>query len=144
MRTSLLAIVIVLGSQGSLGSLGAQGSEQQLHSTVFPWTADANANAWGAVRQVVREKTPTLRELEIHISTLKPGLTPHEPHRHQHEELIIVKEGTLEAFQDGRTHRVEAGGIIFQASNELHNVRNIGSSPATYFVVAWTSPDAGK
>ena len=112
-----------------------------IHSTVFDWDAAApKPNEWGAVRQVVRERTPTLDELEIHISTLKPGQSPHAPHKHEHEELLIVKEGTLETFQNGATRRAGPGAIIFQASNELHNVTNVGTAPATYYVIGWESP----
>ena len=53
------------------------------------------------------------------------------------EELIIVKEGTLDTFQSGVTRRVGTGGIIFHASNEPHNVTNVGTTPATYFVINW-------
>jgi quercetin dioxygenase-like cupin family protein len=112
-----------------------------IHSTVFDWDAAASKpNDWGAVRQVVREPTPTLDELEIHISTLKPGQSPHAPHKHEHEELLIVKEGTLETFQNGVSRKAGPGAIIFQASNELHNVTNVGTSPATYYVIGWQSP----
>jgi len=135
----LAAIVLVSAAVGSFATLTAQKSA--MHSTVFDWTtADTKPNDWGAVRQVVRERTPTLDELEIHISTLKPGQSPHAPHQHQHEELLILKEGTLETFQSGATRRVGPGGIIFQASNEMHNVTNVGQMPATYFVIGWTVP----
>ncbi|OLD22086.1 MAG: hypothetical protein AUJ01_01030 [Acidobacteria bacterium 13_1_40CM_3_65_5] len=70
---------------------------------------------------------------------LQPGKSPHAPHQHQHEELLIIKEGTLETFQSGATRRVGPGGIIFQASNEMHNVTNVGQTPATYFVIGWTT-----
>ena len=66
------------------------------------------------------------------------------PHQHVHEELLIIKEGTLETFQSGTTRKVGPGGIIFQASNELHNVTNIGSTPATYYVIGWSVPGAPK
>ena len=135
----LAAIVLASAAMGSFATLTAQ--KQVLHSTVFDWTtADTKPNDWGAVRQVVRERTPTLDELEIHISTLKPGQSPHAPHQHQHEELLILKEGTLETFQSGHTRRVGPGGIIFQASNEMHNVTNVGQAPATYYVIGWTVP----
>jgi quercetin dioxygenase-like cupin family protein len=139
----LAVIVLISAAAGSFATLTAQ--KTVLHSTVYDWTtADTKPNAWGAVRQVVRERTPTLDELEIHISTLKPGQSPHAPHQHQHEELLILKEGTLETFQSGATRRVGPGGIIFQASNEMHNVTNVGQAPATYYVIGWTVPGATK
>jgi quercetin dioxygenase-like cupin family protein len=135
----LALIVVVSASLGAAATLTAQ--KRALRSTVFEWTtADTKPNAWGAVRQVMRDPTPTLDELEIHISTLKPGQSPHAPHQHQHEELLILKEGTLDTFQSGATRRVGPGGIIFQASNEMHNVTNVGQTPATYYVIGWTVP----
>jgi quercetin dioxygenase-like cupin family protein len=138
-RIQLAALIILVAATSSLATLAAQKQVQK--STVYEWsTADTKPNDWGAVRQVMRTPTPTLDELEIHISTLAPGKSPHAPHQHEHEELLIVKEGTLETFQSGATRRVGPGGIIFQASNELHNVTNVGTSPATYFVIGWTIP----
>ena len=144
MKTMPLALLIVsVAAASSFATLVAEKSVQK--STVYDWsTADTKPNDWGRVRQVMRTPTPTLDELEIHISTLNPGKSPHAPHQHQHEELLIIKEGTLETFQSGATRRVGPGGIIFQASNELHNVTNVGQTPATYFVIGWTVPGAAK
>ncbi len=47
--------------------------------------------------------------LEAHETALGPGVETHAPHRHLHEEIIIVVEGTLEVERDGTTSRVEAG-----------------------------------
>ena len=94
--------------------------------------------------QVVRAPTPTLDELEIHISTLNVGQVSHPPHRHPEEELLIVKEGNVETLQNGVPHRLGPGSIIFQASNEMHNIRNVGSTPATYHVIQWRVPAARK
>jgi quercetin dioxygenase-like cupin family protein len=138
-RIQLAALIVLVAATSSLATLAAQKRVQK--STVYEWsTADTKPNDWGAVRQVMRTPTPTLDELEIHISTLAPGKSPHAPHQHEHEELLIVKDGTLETFQSGATRRVGPGGIIFQASNELHNVTNVGTVPATYFVIGWTIP----
>jgi quercetin dioxygenase-like cupin family protein len=144
MKTLLFAaLTISVAVVSSIATLAVQKHVQK--STVYDWsTADTKPNEWGKVRQVMRTPTPTLDELEIHISTLDPGKSPHAPHQHQHEELLIVKDGTLETFQSGATRRVGPGGIIFQASNELHNVTNVGTTPATYFVIGWTVPGATK
>ena len=139
----LAALLVSVAAASSIATLAAQKHVQK--STVYPWsTTDTKPNEWGAVRQVMRTPTPTLDELEIHISTLNPGKSPHAPHQHEHEELLIVKDGTLETFQSGATRRVGHGGIIFQASNELHNVTNVGQTPATYVVIGWTVSGAAK
>ncbi len=137
----LALIVIASASLGAAATLVAQ--KPVLHSTVYEWTTtDTKPNAWGAVRQVMRDRTPT--RSSRFTSRRSPGKSPHAPHQHQHEELLIIKEGTLETFQSGATRKVGPGGIIFQASNEMHNVTNVGQAPATYFVIGWKVPGAPK
>jgi len=110
-------------------------------SSVFDWNKmEAKSNKVSTVRKVFQAPTPTLDELECHITTLNPGQTPHEPHKHVDEELILVKEGTVESLVNGEKRRAPAGSVIFQSSNQLHAIRNVGDTPATYFVVKWNSP----
>jgi len=116
-----------------------------MHSKVFDWnTLTAAKTAVGESRQVVRAPTPTLDELEMHITTLNPGQTSHPPHQHPNEELIIIREGAVETLSLGEWKRLGPGSIIFNASNELHGIRNVGTGPATYHVVNWTSPGMKK
>jgi quercetin dioxygenase-like cupin family protein len=112
-----------------------------LKSTVFDWNSfPVRTTDVGVSRQVVRQPTPTLDELEMHVTTLNPGLASHPPHKHANEELLILKEGTLEALVDGQWKKMGPGSIVFQASNSCHGVRNIGTTPATYHIVNWSSP----
>ena len=109
-----------------------------LPSTAFDWAAiPVRETKVGSARQVVRAPTITLDELEIHITTLNPGQTSHPPHQHPNEELLIIKDGTVEALVNGEWKRVGVGSVIFQASNQLHTIRNAGDTPATYHVVNW-------
>jgi XRE family transcriptional regulator, regulator of sulfur utilization len=111
-----------------------------MHSGVFSWESlAAQPTKVGAVRRVFDNPTTTLNQLEVHITTLKPGEAPHGPHRHPDEELIIVKEGTIESNMDGVLRRLGPGSVLFQASNELHTVKNVGDTEATYHVIRWKS-----
>jgi len=94
----------------------------------------------GEVRHVFQAPTATLDELESHITTLNPGQVPHAPHKHPDEEVLCLKEGTLEAYIGSETTRVGPGSVLFFASNQLHGVKNVGTTPATYFIVKWNSP----
>ncbi len=110
-------------------------------SSVYDWTAmTAHKTEVGEVRSVLRGPTATLDELEIHITTLNPGLSPHPPHKHLNEELIIVRDGTVETLLNGEWKRAGPGSVIFNASNQLHGLRNVGAGPATYHVINWSSP----
>lgn len=98
----------------------------------------------GAVRSLFRAPTATLEELECHITTLNPGETSHAPHKHAEEEVIIVKEGTVEQFANGITKKVGPGAVIFLAAQEEHAIRNVGNVPATYHVFSWKSAATGR
>jgi len=114
-------------------------------STSVSWEEiQATPSPNGRSHQWLRTATATLDELEIHVTTLPPGQASHEPHKHPNEEVIIVKEGTVEAFQAGQTRRLGPGAVMFMASNELHAVRNVGDTPATYHVINWFSPGMKK
>jgi quercetin dioxygenase-like cupin family protein len=110
-------------------------------STIFDWNEmKVQATKVGAVRRLCQVPTATLDELEMHITTLNPGETSHPPHKHPDEELLIVKEGTVESLVNGEQRRVGPGSVIFQASNQMHGIRNVGEGPATYHVIRWNSP----
>lgn len=123
----------------------AQSEAPIMHSAIFDWNAiPATQDDVRTVRQFFQAPTATLDELELHVSTLQAGTTSHAPHRHPNEELVIVKEGTVEAVVNGELKRVGPGSVIFNASNELHGIRNVGTGPATYHVINWHSPGMKK
>jgi len=140
--------VLIAGITLAVGvSLGAYGRPQTpvMHSKVFDWNAmEAKKTAVGESRQVVRSPTATLDELEMHVTTLNPGQTSHAPHQHPNEELIIIREGTVETLSQGEWKKLGPGSIIFNGSNELHGIRNVGTGPTTYHVVNWTPPGMKK
>ena len=126
-------------------TLAQSATKPVMHSAVFNWASlKVVPTKAGERRSVFDAPTPTLANFECHVTTLNPGEAPHAPHRHADEELMIVKEGTLAALQGDRTNIVEAGGIIFEASNELHGLRNIGTNRATYFIIKYVPHDLAK
>ena len=79
---------------------------------------------------------PTGERVRVHESMQVAGLAPNRAHTIDHTEFICVREGVMEFTHDGRTDRAEAGDVIFVAKGTLHQVRNAGTGPASYFVVA--------
>ncbi len=115
-----------------------------LDSTAWKWQdLPAKRTDVGELRAVVRQPTRTLDELEMHITTLNPHTASHKPHTHPNEEMVILKEGTLQAHVNGREIVVGPGSVLFFASMQPHAVQNVGDTPATYFVINWASPGAG-
>ena len=133
-RDAAVALCSVVLTLAAVSAMSARADV--LGSSLFEWsTLTAQPNRTGEVRRVVQKPTATLDELEIHITTLRPGEESHPPHRHANEEILIVKEGQVEALVNGELKRGGPGSLIFQASNQLHNIRNVGSTPATYHVI---------
>ena len=75
-------------------------------------------------------------QLDIHITNLGPGMAPHAPHHHIHEEIMMLRTGELDVTIDGKTTRVTAGSVVFVHSNEEHGWKNPGPGRAEYFVMA--------
>jgi len=119
----------------------AQNPSGLLDSTAWKWQElQPKKTDVGELRSVVRQPTRTLDELEMHITTLNPHTASHKPHTHPNEEMVIVKEGTLQAHVNGREIVVGPGSVLFFASLQPHAVQNVGDTPATYFVINWASP----
>ena len=143
MKVLFPALVIALGLAAAPSV--AQQPAAALKSQVFDWNAmTPKENAYGSSRALVRAPTVTLDELEMHVTTLNPGQTSHAPHKHPNEELIILREGTLETLSLGEWKRVGPGSVIFNASNDLHGVKNVGTVPAVYHVVNWKTAATPK
>jgi mannose-6-phosphate isomerase-like protein (cupin superfamily) len=74
--------------------------------------------------------------ISLHESDLAPHSIPHPPHRHQHEEMVLIIEGTLEFTINRVLTRAGTGSILFAGSNDLHGIRNPEDTHAKYFVFA--------
>jgi XRE family transcriptional regulator, regulator of sulfur utilization len=146
MITSRDAVVALIAIGATLFAVGVAESQTSIMgSSAFDWnTIPAKKTDVGVLRQFFRAPTVTLDELECHVTTLNPGETSHAPHQHPNEELVIVKEGTVEVLVNGEMKKVGQGSVIFNASNQLHAIRNVGTTPATYHVINWKSPGMMK
>jgi XRE family transcriptional regulator, regulator of sulfur utilization len=134
-RRDFVVAAIAILATAAVVALAQTAAKPIMHSGVFNWNSfKAEMKPTGERRQVFDAPTATLDRFECHITTLNPGEAPHAAHRHPEEEVMIVKEGTIEEVQNGVTNRVEPAGIIFCASNERHGMKNIGTNRATYFV----------
>jgi len=122
------------------GLVAAQTPPPKLGSTVFQFSElKAQPTGNGERRDVTNRPTATFQVLESHITTLLPGRLSHAPHQHDREEIIILRDGTLDVTINGVITRAGPGSLLFFASNDFHNVKNVGETPATYFVFNFTT-----
>lgn len=123
----------------------APAQKQPLASSVFDWEKlVAKPTANGERRDIVNSPTATFRNFETHVTTLDAGRSSHAPHKHVDEEIVIVKEGTLEVTVEGRVQHAGPGSMIFFASGDLHGLKNAGAGRATYYVIRPVTAAPGK
>ena len=135
-RRDLMAALPALAVMGT--AFATAEDKSVMGSRVFNLDSfPAKKTSWGSMRSLCSSPTPTLENLEMHVSTLNPGMASHKPHRHPNEELIIIAQGTVETLSNGKWKRVGPGDVVFNASNHLHGFRNVGKEPAIYHVINW-------
>jgi XRE family transcriptional regulator, regulator of sulfur utilization len=121
------------------------GATTPLVSKVFDWgslTAVPIPN--GERRMVLDGPTGTVDLLHVHVTTLAPGRISGAPVRHLQEEVLIVKDGAVEVSLDGTTQTVGPGAILFFAAGAVTGLRNVGATPATYYVIYYKTPRTPK
>lgn len=91
----------------------------------------------GGRRNIMQQKTSVLKELEIHVTTLKEGLPSHAAHTHPDEEIILVRKGYVEETIRGEPFRLGPGSIIFLTNDDLHGISNSGKGECEYYAIRW-------
>ncbi len=131
--------VLTLGIIGGVTVAQTTPDKPILGPATFDWTTmKVTKTDVGEIRSLYRGPTATLDELEMHVTTLNPETSSHPPHHHVNEELVIIREGTVETLSGGKWVRLGPGSVIFNASNSPHALRNVGTTPATYHVINWS------
>jgi mannose-6-phosphate isomerase-like protein (cupin superfamily) len=83
--------------------------------------------------------TPASNKFVTGRFELLPGKTPHAPHTHAEEEVMIIASGHGEIFCDGKTTKVEPGSVMYTTPNAPHGITNTGTEPIIFYYVKWES-----
>jgi mannose-6-phosphate isomerase-like protein (cupin superfamily) len=117
--------------------LPAQESSKRLPSKMFKFEdLPVKMNPTSNGHAVLDGETHSGIPVEVHVTELPAGASPHPPHKHVHEEMFLIQAGVLDATVNGKTQRLTPGSVCYVNSNELHGVHNPGPDRAEYFVVA--------
>ncbi len=92
-------------------------------------------NGQNRQRRMFTAKTHTGFKIESHQSDIAPGEVNHPPHQHLREEMMLIREGTMELTISGKPYRLGPGDVGVIGSNEIHNAKNVGTTRAEYFIV---------
>jgi quercetin dioxygenase-like cupin family protein len=114
----------------------------QVYHLALP-LADDPQRRWKPYR-IFNGATPIVEELSCHASVLSPGFTPHPPHSHEEEELLIALQGEADLLISNgpssdyaRTKRLIPRSFIYYSAGQYHTIRNSGVSPITYLMFKW-------
>lgn len=127
----------------------SNGVDTPLHAYVqafaLPFEEDSRAR-WKPY-PLLSGRTRNLGKITAHISVLSTSHSPHPPHEHTEEELLIVLDGEAdlivpqgESVDDTCVHHVEAGQLVYYPSFVRHTIRNISNRPVTYLMFKWQAP----
>ncbi len=70
---------------------------------------------------------------------LDRGQTPHPPHTHAEEEVMIIESGTGEIVVDGKVTKIGPGSVMFTTPNVSHGITNTGETPIVFYFVKWAA-----
>lgn len=110
----------------------------------LPWPLPDDPRRGWRPFSIFRGTTPVVNQLGCHVSVLNPGRSPHLPHSHLDEEILIVLDGRAQVViaeppQDPapRIEEFEAGDFIYYPAFQHHTIRCIGERPVTCLMLRW-------
>ncbi len=96
----------------------------------------------GQVGVYVAGDTPGSQKFVTGRFVLDAGKSPHPPHVHPEEEVMIVESGHGEIFCDGKTTRIGPGSVMYTVPNAPHAIENTGDEPIVFYFIKWEAKNA--
>jgi mannose-6-phosphate isomerase-like protein (cupin superfamily) len=97
-----------------------------------------------------RGATPVCAHMSCHASVLAGGHSPHEPHAHEAEEILVPLHGEVELIvpvdaSDARprVERIGPGSFVYYPAWQHHTIRNPGDTPVAYLMLKWRAAPVG-
>ena len=139
MRRVVLNVAVAVGLVGGGYAVGRAQGGAPLKSAVVSATQTvvADSGAWGEFHKHFGGTTAATAEVLSGYLDLKPGAEPHPPHQHVDEEFLYIVEGSGEWSLNGKTIPAKAGDVLYTAPNDLHGIKNTGTTPLRFFVAKW-------
>ena len=88
--------------------------------------------------------TKNLFNISCHISALSPGHSPHTPHAHKEEEVLLILSGSIDIIFPDRLSpkkdqyiHLNKGQFAYYPSGIFHTLQATGKTPANYLIFKW-------
>lgn len=99
---------------------------------------------------LIRGEAASVGSLSVHFSLLQPGHSPHPPHAHIDEEILIVIEGEADVIlprakddPNPVRHRLKPGDFTYYPAYRWHTIRNSSAMPIVYLMCKWRGTSLG-
>ncbi len=83
--------------------------------------------------------TPASTKFVTGRFVLEAGKSPHAPHTHAEDEVMIIESGHGEILCDGKTTKIGPGSVMYTTPNVSHGITNTGNEPIVFYYVKWES-----
>ena len=88
--------------------------------------------------------TAILQSLSCHVSVLTRGHSPHPPHTHNEEEILLLLTGEVnliiqddQAIDGVRRKRMKPGQFVYYPIKLAHTIETVSEEPANYLMLKW-------
>ena len=130
--------ILFLSAVPAISALAATGGAPKLpNATIDQSHAKLDRQPFGDTRIYFDGPNNQLQSMTAGSLLLKPGMSPHPPHQHPEEEIMVVTEGMGEIVVDGKVTKVGPGAMMYCAAGKLHGVKNTGSQPLLFYFYKW-------
>lgn len=129
---------------------GARGTLVANWVRQLEWPLAGNLDTGWKAHPIFKGRTRVHDEMSCHVSVLEPGHSPHPPHQHPEEEILIVLGGKADLISvsdaDGSqiARSASRGDFGYYPSGFLHTIRNSSDAPITYLMFKWIGREASQ
>ena len=121
-------------------------SAPRLHSGVFPLTIPLPPDVeegWKSYG-IFKGSTRRVHRLSCHVTTQAHGVSPHPPHSHKEEEILLLLTGEIDvvipeadASRGDRRLQLQPGQLSYYPAFFAHTVETTSEESADYLVLRW-------
>jgi mannose-6-phosphate isomerase-like protein (cupin superfamily) len=85
--------------------------------------------------------TPGSSKFVTGRALIDPGKTPHLPHKHPEEEIMVIEQGQGEIDVNGQITKIGPGSVMYTTPNVSHGIVNTGNIPIVFYFIKWVGKD---
>lgn len=90
--------------------------------------------------------TANMHHFSCHVSALVPGHSPHPPHNHKEEEILLVLQGEADVIlpelgeNEAQRRRLKPGDFVYYPPHFQHTLEGVGNEAVNYLMLKWYNP----